>query len=272
MTGGIEAHCAGRDSSTDGSGHVLSEVSSRIVELFHLHEPVEDAGESFRTALAALEDDLRAAGHPASIHLVPHRESFDGSVSYDVLVRGLGRTLSVGLTGSVGLPWPRRGVVRADEHAVVRVNGTMLMVSDVVAILSDVFEDVTLLRRIVDEALLRDAVRERAVLVEGAELGDALDAWRRGHGLLGAHEAEEWMTAHGTSVPDLLDRLEQLVARRKLAVLLREELSPEHPAARSAEAALAHHLDEARELADIQWHWGRSEQTSLVRRGPGRVG
>ncbi|MEV4775313.1 hypothetical protein [Microbacterium sp. LWH12-1.2] len=255
---------------SDSSAALASAITAHAVELFHRFDPDVDAAAGLRTALAAWEKTLKADGHDVRVHLIPHQERFDGSVSYDILVRGLERTISVGLSSRSGLPWPRRGVVAADEHAVVRVNGTMLMVADVVAVLSDVFEDTAMLDRVLDEALLREALREEVVGVGDDELQDAFDAWRRGRRLLSAAETEVWLGAHGSSLPDLLSRLERLVARRKLADTVHERLSDESAAAMSPEAALSEHLSRLRGSADVEWYWGRSEQTNPVSGGSGR--
>jgi hypothetical protein len=97
--------------------------------------------------------DLAALGrrHDLRLRLISDEEPFDGSVHYDVLVRGTGQpTVSLSLAAGPGLPWPLRGMSRSSEFDLVEVDGEKTTVAQAVACLDAVFDDVRLMRTVVD--------------------------------------------------------------------------------------------------------------------------
>lgn len=139
--------------------------------------------------------------HPRHrFRLVCHREAFDGSLAYDLLVEREGwGTMSMSFAPPNGLPWPLRGVHRWDEEDLLRVNGVVLKVQQAVAHLDFLWGDHRLTKQLVDVCLLHEAIDEHQISVSDAELQDELDHWRRERGLLTAELTHRWLEQRSLS-------------------------------------------------------------------------
>jgi putative peptide maturation system protein len=165
------------------------------------------------------ERDLNALAttNGLRIRLIEHKEAFDDSVHYDVIVRGPGYpTVSLSVASEPGLPWPLRGVPAAREHDLVEVNGEVTRVAEAVACLDGMFEDVRLMRGIVDSSLVGRAFEEFGLEVTAEEVQEATDAYRRARRLYTAEATAAWMRDRGFTPALLATLVEQYAAVGKV--------------------------------------------------------
>jgi putative peptide maturation system protein len=172
-----------------------------------------------RTTAASAETQLAAVATAAGlrIRLIEDEEAFDGSVHHDLIVRGPGHpTVSLSVASSPGLPWPLRGVAQPREHDLVEVNGEPMAVADALACLDGMFDDVRLLRSIVDANLVDQALDEHGLDLSPRELQEATDAYRRAHRLYSADATASWMRDNGLTPTLLARHVEQHASVAKL--------------------------------------------------------
>ena len=172
-----------------------------------------------RTSREQAERDLNALAteHGLRVRLIEHREAFDDSVHYDAIVRGLGHeTVSLSVASGPGLPWPLRGVPAAREHDLVEVNGEVTTVAEAIACLDGMFEDVRLMRAIVDSSLVGQAFDEFGLEVTAEEVQEATDGYRRARRLYTAEATTAWMRERGFTPALLATLVEQYAAVGKV--------------------------------------------------------
>jgi len=151
------------------------------------------------------------------IQLLWQHESFDDSFQYDVLVRTPDQdTVSLGFCPEPDTPWPLRGVQRWDDKQLVRVNSIVMAVDEAMALLDLFWNEVRLVRRLVDVCLVREALAKSGIELTDDDLQTALDAFRRTVGLCSAKETHVWMTKHGISEEKLLQYAHNYAAVGKL--------------------------------------------------------
>ena len=150
--------------------------------------------------------------HPHTrIDLLWEEEACDRSVHYDTLVQKDGEgTVSLSFCRERTLPWPLRGVQRWSEMDLVRVNATVLKVDQAVALLDFIWDDAPMLKRLVDAGLIREAIDQDAIPPSDEELQQALDAFRRLHGLYKAADMHRWMEQRGLTQEKLETHLAEL--------------------------------------------------------------
>jgi putative peptide maturation system protein len=162
--------------------------------------------------------DLAALGrrHDLRLRLISDEEPFDGSVHHDVLVRGAGQpTVSLSLAAGPGLPWPLRGMSRSNEFDLVEVDGEKTTVAQAVACLDAVFDDVRLMRTVVDSALVDQEIDRLGLELTADELQAATEAYRRARCLYTAEDTAAWLTDRGLTPALFARQVEQhaLVAK-----------------------------------------------------------
>lgn len=192
----------------------MKDVVGEVAELLTGEE--RDA-EVLRQRLAAIRH--RHAG--LKLDLLAHPEPFDGSVSFDVLIRGRGPALSVGVAGSPALPWPLRAVVRNEDQTVVRVNGQVVSMAEAVAVLEDAWDDPAVLRRLVHAALVMQSLVDDPIEFSDEQIQQASHAFRRARGLYTADDTEQWLTDRGMT----RRRFTELVARAARIAELRRRVT-----------------------------------------------
>lgn len=149
-------------------------------------------------------ESVRGRHRGLALELVWQEEAFDGSFHYDALVRSpAGGTISISVCADKALPWPLRGVQRWRDGELLRVNETVLEVSDAVAQMEVLWESPSLMQRLVDGCLVTEALQNYPVEIDDGEKRDALVAIRRQRGLLSAADTENWMKLAGISRKDL---------------------------------------------------------------------
>lgn len=193
-------------------------------------------------ARSRLHDIATRRGH--RIDLLADYEPYDSTPMFDALIRQAdGLTLSLSVCLPDELPWPLRGVVRASEQDVLRVNTTRLSVGEALASLDVVWQDTNLLQRVVDSAVIGDAVNREAIDVDERQLQQAADAFRRAKGLLTVADTQQWLAERQLSQQAFRGMIERLAK----TVELRRRVTELH-----VEAWLAEHLPERDELI-VAW-------------------
>lgn len=179
------------------------------------------------TALArdgARPEEARARLRPlqerqpaVNLELVWQEEPYDNSFHYDALLRLPGEgTVSLAFCPDRALPWPFRGVQRASERTLVRVNTTRLSVDQAVAYLDFVWDEARLVDRLVNACLIREALNQSWIEPTDAEVQAALDAFRRSQGLHQAADLHRWLARRGLTEQQLLNLVTDQAALRAL--------------------------------------------------------
>lgn len=172
-----------------------------------------------RTTPADAERELAtvAADSGLRIRLLEDEEAYDGSIHHDVIVRGPGQpTVSLSVSSGPGLPWVLRGLPQPREFDLVEVNGETVTVAQALAVLDGLFEDVRLLRGVLDSSLVGQALDELGLDLSSSELQEATDAYRRARQLYSAEATTAWMRDHGFTPTLLAKHVEQHAAVAKL--------------------------------------------------------
>lgn len=171
------------------------------------------------------ERDLDAfrVGHPGvRARLIRQREEYDGSLHHALLLKdGSGATVSLSWCPETALPWPLRGVHRAAEHLLLRVNGVDTPVARAIACLDFIWDESRAADRLVRDGLVREVLEESPERFTDAELQDAMNAFRRARGLMTGEATRAWMDRNGLSHREL----EELVATEASVARLRERVS-----------------------------------------------
>ncbi len=169
--------------------------------------------EEARVRLRSLQED-----HPACApELVWDVEPYDNSVHYDALLRLPDEgTISLAFCPDRALPWPLRGVQRANERTLVRVNATRLSVDQAVAYLDFVWDEARLVDRLVNACLIREELNRGWVEPTDAELQAAMDAFRRSQGLYRAVDTRQWLERRGLTEQQLVNLVTDQAAVRAL--------------------------------------------------------
>ncbi|MEV5407692.1 TIGR04500 family putative peptide maturation system protein [Thermopolyspora sp. NPDC052614] len=180
--------------------------------------------------------DLRERHPQVRFRLLWQREEYDDSLHYDLLIKQPGAgSVSLSWCPDRALPWPMRGVHRASELLLLRVDGVGVRVADAVARLDFLWDEARLADRIVTGALLQAELEESPVELTDEELQEAVDAFRRARGLLTAERTREWLERRCLTETDL----RELVTGEAAAARLRERVT-----AGRAEAYFAGHRAE----------------------------
>ncbi|MEW1842826.1 TIGR04500 family putative peptide maturation system protein [Nonomuraea angiospora] len=167
-------------------------------------------------------EGFRAAYPQARTRLVAQREEFDGSLHHALLIKdGDGATISLSWCADRGLPWPLRGVHRAGEHLLLRVNGIETPVARAIACLDFIWDESALADRLVADSLVREELEETREPLSDTALQEAMDAFRRARGLLTGKATRAWMERNRISHQEL----EELVALEAAVAALRSRVA-----------------------------------------------
>ncbi|TKK87983.1 TIGR04500 family putative peptide maturation system protein [Herbidospora galbida] len=173
-----------------------------------------DPGEALRT--------LRERHPDVRFRLLRQREEYDDSLHYDLLIKRAGEgTISLSWCPESALPWPLRGVHRASELLLLRIDGVGVTVAEAVARLDFLWDEARLMDRIVTAALLQAELEESPVELTDDELQEAVDAFRRARGLLTVERTREWMDQRCLTEVDL----RELVAGEAAVARVRERVT-----------------------------------------------
>jgi putative peptide maturation system protein len=161
--------------------------------------------------------------HPGMrVDLLWEEEAYDRSVHYDLLLHRAGvGTVSLSFCPERSLPWPLRGVHPWGEDYLVRVNGVVVRVDQAMACLDFIWDEAPILDRLVNMALIEEALAADPIPLSDAELQRSLDAFRRTHKLYTAADTARWLEQKGMTH----DKLERLLAGAVTAAKLRDRVA-----------------------------------------------
>lgn len=193
---------------------VFGEVYEFLLRLYDDKAPPEQAKARFRP--------LQERPGGLAMDLIWEVDNYTHETHYDVLLHLPGRgTVSLGFCPDRGVPWPLRHAHHARESDVVRVNGRTLQLQTVMAYLDSLWNDPRSLQDLVDRCLIQEAVEDRAITTNDADLQQAMDAFRREHGLHTAEATYRWLELRGWPP----ERLEENVSARLVAQKLRDGIT-----------------------------------------------
>ncbi|GAA3140827.1 hypothetical protein GCM10010466_34830 [Planomonospora alba] len=165
--------------------------------------------------------ELRARHPGVRMRLLRQREAATGDHHYDLLFPAPEGTVSLAFAPDRAIPWPLRGSQRTGEQLVLRVDGVDVTMERAVSVLDVLWEDTGLARRLVNAALVEQALATRGVALPADRLQEAVDAFRRARGLLTAQATRRWMAERGLTHA----RLEEIVAAEAAVAELRREVA-----------------------------------------------
>jgi len=155
----------------------------------------------------ALEQVAALASAGVSIDLLWDELPADGSVHYDLLLRGAGDTgtLSLAYCADRGLPFALRGSHRWRDRDLVRVDGVVLTVDEAMVALEVLWREARLLQRVIDSAIVKAALQRAPIDLERDEHQAAVDAFRAARGLTTPAATDAWLRDRGLAPGQLLE-------------------------------------------------------------------
>ncbi|MGW0588216.1 TIGR04500 family putative peptide maturation system protein [Streptosporangium sp. NPDC002607] len=166
---------------------------------------------------------LRARYPGIAMRLVWQREAATDQYHYDLLFPSAEGTTSLAFAPDRAIPWPLRNSQRAGEQLVLRVNGTDMLIEQVISLLDVLWDDAALSRRLVNACLIGQAADVEDIDLPDDRLQEAMDAFRRARGLLTAQATRAWMAERGVSHA----QLERIVAVEATVAALRQRVAGE---------------------------------------------
>jgi putative peptide maturation system protein len=172
-------------------------------------------------ALARLRA-LRQRHPDTEMELVWEEQAYDSSLHYDLLLRRPGEgTVSLSFCPDRVLPWPLRGVQRLSDRQIVRVNNTVLDVSQAIACIDFLWDEARVVNRLVNVCLVQEALQNNPVELSAEELQTAMDSFRRARRLFTAEDTRRWMERRGLTH----EKLERLVGDEATVTKLRDRVA-----------------------------------------------
>ncbi|MGS0688469.1 TIGR04500 family putative peptide maturation system protein [Nakamurella sp. GG22] len=193
---------------TSGTRETPGESDGFIAEVLGLlrRATPDSAGEAW---LRERLDTLRRTEPATRITLLVDREAYDNRMSFAVLIREpAGRTVSVSVTDG-GLPWPLRGVARATEFDLLRVNAVTMPIQEAFSSIDAMFDDRHILRSLVDACLLGEAIDAEGIEIHPGELQTAADSFRAARGLFTVEATNHWLRERSLSPEQFGQLVEQ---------------------------------------------------------------
>ncbi len=162
--------------------------------------------------------------HPdTEMRLIWQREKYDGSLQYNLLLKSESHgsvSLSYVPDGPV-LPWPLRGVRRADEKVLLRVDDTDLEVGDAISYLDAMWDKIPVVRQLLGSCIVRQELDKNPVELGPEARQGAADAFRRSRKLFTKKATERWLKDRGLSY----EGLEEIAAREAEVAILRQRMT-----------------------------------------------
>lgn len=165
---------------------------------------------------------LRAVYAECGVELLWEEDAYSKTMHYDVLLHVQGEgSVSLGVCPQGETPWPLRGVQRHRERDLLRVNRETVDVMSALAVIDIMRDKAQVMAHLVNQCLIREAVRERALEVSDAQVEAVVDGFRRRRGLYGIEQTHEWLTQRGMTPEDLY----RLLAGEAAKIKLRDEIA-----------------------------------------------
>ncbi|WP_405427712.1 TIGR04500 family putative peptide maturation system protein [Micromonospora sp. NBC_00617] len=171
---------------------LLADAVETVIQLSQA--TVDDNGASDQAASAMAR--LRSRWSDARLDLLHDRE-VDGTVSYDLLIRGPAGTVSVAFSPAPAAPWPLRGAVHYTENKLLRVGTTELGVGEALGALDHLWDNAGVLTRLIDTCIIKAELEREPIHLDDTQIQQATDAFRRAKGLLTAEQTIRWLDAVG---------------------------------------------------------------------------
>lgn len=181
-----------------------------------LHQALHDTVEllvSLEADQATPEQALSHLGslrarHPAlGIDVAWQIAEHDQRRSFDALVRDGDRgTLTLSWCPERGVPFVMRGMQRAGQRELVRVDGTVLEIDEAMEALEFMWGSVRVLDRTIDTCLLKAAVTREPIELSDEELQRGVEAFRAARGLFTVEATERWLAERGLT-EEMLERI-----------------------------------------------------------------
>jgi putative peptide maturation system protein len=191
-----------------------------------------------------------------TIDLVWERESYEQTMHYDVLLRPSDAgTISLSFCPDRAVPWPLRHAHHSRESEMVRVNGRMVTMQEVMAYVDFIWNQARVITGLVDACLVQAAITQRNIQVSADELQQALDAFRRRQRLYTAVETEHWLQQRGITHAQLEHQLEPEVAAGKL----RDQIADGH-----VEQYFSHHMPDFDTVRVARFNMPDAEQARHI--------
>jgi putative peptide maturation system protein len=164
---------------------------------------------------------LRSRHPDLQLDLLAEEQTFDQSVHYDALIQRAGEgTISLSYCPERALPWPLRGVHRWNEGDLLRINGNVLPVDAAMACLDFIWDEASIIERLVNMALIQVELEREPIELSDTELQEAMDRFRSAKKLFKADDTVRWLERHGMSQ----EKLEQYVAESAIVPKLRDRI------------------------------------------------
>ncbi|WP_406067658.1 TIGR04500 family putative peptide maturation system protein [Micromonospora sp. NBC_01638] len=236
MTSTIDRTPVKQTASPDAA--LLADAVETVIQLSQA--TVDDNGASDQAASAMAR--LRLRWSDVRLDLLHDRE-VDGTVSYDLLIRGSAGTVSVAFSPAPAAPWPLRGAMHYTENKLLRVGTTELGVGEAVGALDYLWDNAGVLSRLIDTCIIKAELEREPIHLDDTQIQQATDAFRRAKGLLTAEQTTRWLDAVGLDQNGFV----KLVTHAATAAALRQRVT-----AGRIESWLAEHRDE---LATLTVAW-----------------
>ena len=162
-------------------------------------------------------DGLRHAAPQLPVNLIWNQRPYDATIAYTLLVRDPERgTVALSFAPNGSLPWPLRTAQPWRERDVLRVNGVTLAVEQASAMIDALWTDSRLRQTLIDACLIEERLRTDPPAISDDDIEDAIDAFRRAHGLLEEWQTLEWLRDRGMTVAGLESLAERAASIRAL--------------------------------------------------------
>ncbi len=189
----------------------LGQAAELLAKLPKWAPHLDEAKELF----AGLEQRFPAV----QMELVSHQDAQELSVDFDLFLQWpTGGILALSFTPEDGLPWCAIQAEHWAANLVVTVNDQQITVQQALWLFKQNpgSEDGDLMRRLVDSALIRQALEENPVSVSDEELQEAADLFRLANGLADAATTHAWMARRGLTDEAFEGLLRDNVESRRL--------------------------------------------------------
>lgn len=169
-----------------------------------------------RPAAQAALRQLQSTLPQVTLELVSDSENIGGDVCHCLLMTHGAIVYSLSCARRNVLPWQLRGATNAAANDLVTVNGYTLTVENAVHLLDPIWEQAEIAARIIDSALLENALGRVSGDLSEQEKQIALARFYRDRQLDEAATRQQWLDQRGLTETRLLGLLGDVVLRRQV--------------------------------------------------------
>jgi putative peptide maturation system protein len=192
-------------------------------------------------------DTLRQAAPGLHVNLIWNQRPYDHAIAYTLLLRDPQQgTVSISYAPNGNVPWPLRAAQPWRERDLLRVNGVTLSVEEACSMIDVLWSESRLQLTLIDACLIEEQLRSAPPSISDDDIEEAMDAFRRTHGLLEEEQTVHWLRDRGLT----LDDLERIAKRAASIRALRRAVAEDRI------EVFEQWLAERRRGAVIEWNWG----------------